>query len=83
MYSGKLVCAVSGAEDAIEPADTCGNFSLNHAARFPGYDPPIVTTLLLVVPRASVMFWITRARSANACSDDRYFRFAVDMFMVG
>ena len=63
---GKLTVAWTGALVATEAWTRCGYFSLNQAAREPGYDPPNATNFLLVRPRASAVLVTKWARSARA-----------------
>lgn len=63
---GKLTVAWTGALVATEAWTRCGYFSLNQAAREPGYDPPNATHFLLANPRASPTTVRKCARSANA-----------------
>ena len=61
MYSEKLVLARNGAEDAMEPSVMWGYFSLNQAARLPGYDPPKLSTFDSSAPRSSTIWDTSRA----------------------
>lgn len=63
---GKLTVAWTGALVATAAWTMWGYFSLNQAAREPGYEPPNATHLALVSPRASAMVVLKCARSANA-----------------
>ena len=95
MYSEKSASAYTGALEPTAPTTDAGYFSLSHNERSPGYEPPKETHGLAAVgarigsggsKRAaapSVTAAMKAARSANACSDERYCRLAFDMSGVG
>ena len=55
----------------------CGYLILNHAASMPPYDPPNATTGLLSAPgRVALTCSTVCAKSAKACSEDKYPRWS-------
>lgn len=73
----KSALANNGPLELIAPCTKCGYFSRNQAAREPEYEPPNAIHLC-VMPYNSFMDVIKYAKSANACSDDKYCKFSVD-----
>lgn len=75
----KSALANNGPLVLIDPWIKSGYFSFIHAANDPGYDPPKAIHLVFSSQLCFLFLALmNEAKSANACRDDKYFKFSTD-----